>query len=234
MQLERILQSQGFGSRKECRAMIRHHLVTVNGEACDDPFAEFSTAGLHFSVADEAWEFQHHATLVMYKPAGYECSRQPQHHRSVFELIPAPLRNRGVQPIGRLDADTTGILLLTDNGQLNHRLSSGKRNIPKVYRVGTRHPLTPESIANLLAGVQLHDEPAPVRAVAAEQIDSTTLRLTVTEGKYHQVKRMLAATGNRVETLHREQFAGMLLPADLAVGSWRWLSPDELKPLEQQ
>ena len=214
--------------------MIRHHLVTVNGEACANPFAEFSTTGLHFSVADEAWQFQAHATLVLHKPAGYECSRQPQHHRSVFELIPAPLRNRGVQPIGRLDADTTGILLLTDNGQLNHRLSSGKRNSPKVYRVGTRHPLTPESIASLLAGVQLHDEPAPVRAVAAEQIDSTTLRLTVTEGKYHQVKRMLAATGNRVETLHREQFAGMLLPANLAVGSWRWLSPDELKPLEQQ
>ena len=214
--------------------MIRHHLVTVNGEACANPFAEFPTTGLHFSVADEAWQFQAHATLVLHKPAGYECSRQPQHHRSVFELIPAPLRNRGVQPIGRLDADTTGILLLTDNGQLNHRLSSGKRNIPKVYRVGTRHPLTPENIANLLAGVQLHDEPAPVRAVAAEQIDSTTLRLTVTEGKYHQVKRMLAATGNRVETLHREQFAGMLLPANLAVGSWRWLSPDELKPLEQQ
>ena len=234
MQLERILQSQGFGSRKECRAMIRHHQVTVNGEACANPFAEFSTADLHFSVADETWQFQAHATLVLHKPAGYECSRQPQHHRSVFELIPGPLRNRGVQPIGRLDADTTGILLLTDNGQLNHRLSSGKRNIPKVYRVGTRHPLTPESITALLAGVQLHDEPAPVRAVAAEQIDSTTLRLTVTEGKYHQVKRMLAATGNRVETLHREQFAGMLLPADLAVGSWRWLSPDELKPLEQQ
>jgi 16S rRNA pseudouridine516 synthase len=234
MQLERILQSQGFGSRKECRAMIRHHQVTVNGEACANPFAEFSTADLHFSVADETWQFQAHATLVLHKPAGYECSRQPQHHRSVFELIPGPLRNRGVQPIGRLDADTTGILLLTDNGQLNHRLSSGKRNIPKVYRVGTRHPLTPESIAALLAGVQLHDEPAPIRAVAAEQIDSTTLRLTVTEGKYHQVKRMLAATGNRVETLHREQFAGMLLPADLAVGSWRWLSPDELKPLEQQ
>ena len=234
MQLERILQSQGFGSRKECRAMIRHHLVTVNGEACANPFAEFSTTGLHFSVADEAWQFQAHATLVLHKPAGYECSRQPQHHRSIFELIPTPLRNRGVQPIGRLDADTTGILLLTDNGQLNHRLSSGKRNIPKVYRVGTRHPLTPESIASLLAGVQLHDEPAPVRAVAAEQIDSTTLRLTVTEGKYHQVKRMIAAIGNRVETLHREQFAGMLLPANLAVGSWRWLSPDELKPLEQQ
>ncbi len=214
--------------------MIRHHQVTVNGEACANPFAEFSTADLHFSVADETWQFQAHATLVLHKPAGYECSRQPQHHRSVFELIPGPLRNRGVQPIGRLDADTTGILLLTDNGQLNHRLSSGKRNIPKVYRVGTRHPLTPESIANLLAGVQLHDEPAPVRAVAAEQIDSTTLRLTVTEGKYHQVKRMLAAIGNRVETLHREQFAGMLLPADLAAGSWRWLTPDELKPLEQQ
>lgn len=214
--------------------MIRHHQVTVNGEACANPFAEFSTADLHFSVADETWQFQAHATLVLHKPAGYECSRQPQHHRSVFELIPSPLRNRGVQPIGRLDADTTGILLLTDSGQLNHRLSSGKRNIPKVYRVGTRHPLTPESIAALLAGVQLHDEPAPIRAVAAEQIDSTTLRLTVTEGKYHQVKRMLAATANRVETLHREQFAGMALPADLAAGSWRWLTPDELKLLEQQ
>ncbi|MFV0371314.1 MAG: pseudouridine synthase [Azonexus sp.] len=228
MQLERILQSQGFGTRKDCRVLIRHRRVTVNGVLCENPFAEYATDGLNFSIDDATWPFQAQATIILHKPADYECSRQPQHHRSIFELIPEPLRARGVQPIGRLDADTTGLLLLTDDGQLNHRLASGKRRVPKVYRVTTRHPLTPESIADLLDGVQLHDEPAPIKAAAAEQIDGHALRLTVTEGKYHQVKRMIAAVGNRVEALHRESFAGLALPADLPTGHWRWLAPEAL------
>lgn len=228
MQLERILQSQGFGTRKDCRVLIRHRRVTVNGVLCENPFAEYATDGLNFSIDDATWPFQAQATIILHKPADYECSRQPQHHRSIFELIPEPLRARGVQPIGRLDADTTGLLLLTDDGQLNHRLASGKRRVPKVYRVTTRHPLTPESIADLLDGVQLHDEPAPISAAAAEQIDDHALRLTVTEGKYHQVKRMIAAVGNRVEALHRENFAGLALPADLPAGHWRWLAPEAL------
>lgn len=231
MELERILQKHGFGTRKGCRILVRQERVSVNGERCDDPFADFPTDGLVFTVDGTEWPYRELATLVLHKPAGYECSRKPQHHPSVLELLPVPLRERDVQPIGRLDEDTTGLLLLTDDGQLNHQLSSGKRKVPKVYLASTKHPLDADQIAQLLAGVVLHDEPEALAAAAAEIVDECLLRLTVTEGKYHQVKRMVAAVGNRVEQLHREAIGGLALPADLKPGEWRWLAESERRVL---
>jgi len=157
---------------------------------------------------------------------GYECSRKPRHHPGVLSLLPAPLRARGVQPVGRLDEDTTGLLLLTDDGALIHRLTSPKWHVPKVYEVGTKHPVDDGLVARLLAGVVLDDDPTPVRAAACERTGEHALRLTLTEGKYHQVKRMVAAAGNRVETLHRSRLGGVGLPPDLAPGGWRWLGDD--------
>ena len=229
MELERILHKHGFGTRKACRALVRHERVTVNGELCDDPFADFVTDGLVFTVDGVDWPYQEQAVLMLNKPAGYECSRKPQHHLGVLELLPVQLRERGVQPIGRLDEDTTGLLIITDDGQLNHVLSSGKRKVPKVYLATTKHPLDAAQIEQLLDGVLLHDEPEPIAAAAAEIAGSNQLRLTLTEGKYHQVKRMVAAVGNRVEALHREAVGGLTLPADLAPGQWRWLSAVDLE-----
>ncbi|MFL9710611.1 pseudouridine synthase [Methylobacillus sp. Pita1] len=223
MQLERILHSQGFGSRKICRSMIRHGEVTVNGEVCDFPFSEFDPENLNFTVRGEAWQFRTQAYLMLNKPAHYECSHKPQHHPSIFSLLPAPLLERGVQSIGRLDEDTTGLLLLSDDGQFIHRMSSPKWKVPKVYEVTTKHPLDETQIAALLSGVQLLDEPAPVAALAAEVVGDHVLHLTLAEGKYHQVKRMLAAVSNRVEALKRIRIGGLALPDDLALGEWRWL-----------
>lgn len=234
MQLERILQSHGFGTRKGCRALIRHGRVAIAGTVVDDPFADIDTAGLIFSVDGVDWPYREFATVVLHKPAGYECSRKPQHHPSVLELLPLPLRERGLQPIGRLDEDTTGLLLITDDGQLNHQLSSGKRKVPKVYRATVKHPLDQAQIDRLLAGVLLADEVEPVAAVAAEILAEHQLRLTLTEGKYHQVKRMVAAVGNRVEALHREALGGLFLPADLRPGEWRWLAGEDYARLGVQ
>ena len=231
MQLERILQKHGFGTRKECRALCWDGRVAVNGQPCDHPFADIDCGGLVLTVDSVEWPYAEFATLMLHKPAGYECSRKPRHHPSVLELLPAPLRERGVQPVGRLDEDTTGLLLLTDDGQLNHRLSSGKRKVPKVYLATTKHPLDAEQVGRLLAGVVLNDEPAPVAAAAAEIAGERLLRLTVTEGKYHQVKRMVAAAGNRVEALHREAVGGLSLPAGLKPGEWRWLAAVDLEKL---
>ena len=231
MQLERLLQKHGFGTRKGCRAMIRNERVAVNGEICDDPFADVLTDGLVFSVDGVDWPYAEFACLMLNKPAGYECSRKPQHHPSVLELLPIQLREREVQPIGRLDEDTTGLLLITDDGQLNHQLSSARRKVPKVYLATTRHPLDHAQIEQLLAGVLLNDEPEPIMAAGAEIVGDHLLRLTVTEGKYHQVKRMVAAAGNRVEALHREAVGDLVLPDDLKPGEWRWLSADDLKNL---
>ncbi len=231
MQLERILQKHGFGTRKGCRALVRHERVAVNGEMCDDPFADIDTDGLVLTVDGVDWPYLEQATLMLNKPTGYECSRKPQHHLGVLELIPPQLRERGVQPIGRLDEDTTGLLLITDDGQLNHILSSGKRKVPKVYLATTKHPVDQAQIDQLLAGVLLNDEPEPIAAAAAEIADECLIRLTLTEGKYHQVKRMVAAVGNRVEALHRESIGSLSVPADLKPGQWRWLTAAELEQL---
>ena len=131
-----------------------------------------------------------------------------------------------MQAIGRLDEDTTGVLLFTDDGTLIHRLTSPKRHAAKVYEVRCKHPVDAAQIEQLLRGVLLHDDNETVRAAACEAVDAQTLRLTLVEGKYHQVKRMVAAAGNRVEALHRSDFAGVRAD-DLAAGAWRWLSAAE-------
>ncbi len=233
MKLYRILQSQGFGSRKGCMAQVRAGAVAVNGVVCDDPEAEIGTAGLVLTLDGVAWTYREKAYLLMHKPAGYECSHHPSHHPSVFSLLPAPLLQRGVQCVGRLDQDTTGLLLFSDDGQFIHRMISPRKGIAKVYRATCADPVTGAMLEALRTGVQLNDEPAPVAALACEQIDGHTLRLVLAEGKYHQVKRMIGATGNRVDALHREAIGNQTLPADLPPGGWRWLEAGDLEQLEQ-
>jgi 16S rRNA pseudouridine516 synthase len=227
MRLAQILFTQGFGSRRVCAGRVAAGTVRVHGEVVDDPGAEFDTEGLVFEVDGRAWPYHEHALILLHKPAGYECSQKPRHHPSVMSLLPPPLRERGVQPVGRLDEDTTGLLLLTDDGALIHRLTSPKHHVPKVYQVGCKHPVDVNQVARLLAGVVLEDDPQPVRALAAERTGECTLDLTLTEGKYHQVKRMLAAVGNRVETLHRSRFGALTIPDDLPAGGWRWVALTE-------
>jgi 16S rRNA pseudouridine516 synthase len=231
MNLERILHSQGFGSRKLCRILILSDEVTVNGAPCDDPAAEFDTADLHFTVKGEPWEYREKAHLMLHKPAGYECSLKPAIRPGVHALLPAPLRERGVQHIGRLDEDTTGLLLFSDDGQFIHRMSSPKWKVPKIYQVTLKHPADNTLAQTLMQGVQLHDEPALIAAQNCALIDDHTLHLTLGEGKYHQVKRMVAAAGNRVEALKRIAIGRLVLPDDLAVGEWRWLDEDDLEKL---
>lgn len=234
MQLERLLHSQGFGSRKACRALVRAERVTVNGEPCDDPFADFDPVGLSFTVDGEPWQYHEKAYLLLNKPAGYECSQRPLHHPSVFSLLPEPLQTRGVQSVGRLDEDTTGLLLFSDDGQFIHRMSSPKHRAPKVYEVTAKHPMDAAQIAALVNGVQLRNEPAPLAALACEAVSQRVIHLTLAEGKYHQVKRMVAAVGNRVEALKRIAVGGLALPEDLPEGEWRWLGEDELERLESK
>ena len=112
MELERLLRSQGFGSRPDCRELVRNGRVAINSEICDDPYAEFNPENLEFAVDGVRWRYTEKVYLVMNKPGGYEVSHQPHHHPSVFELLPKPLLTRGVQAVGRLDEDTTGLLLL--------------------------------------------------------------------------------------------------------------------------
>ena len=223
MKLSQVLFSQGFGARRECEGLILSGHVTLAGSVCDDPFFDVDTDGLVFGVRGQAWPFRAKALVLLHKPAGYECSQKPKHHPSVMSLLPPPLRMRGLQPVGRLDEDTTGLLLLTDDGALIHRLTSPKKHVPKVYEIEAVDPVTDAQVDELLRGVVLNDDPLPVRAAACEKTGPQTLRLTLLEGKYHQVKRMLAATGNTVRTLHRSAYGVLSLPGGLAPGHWCWL-----------
>ncbi len=239
MQLQEILYSQGFGTRRVCAGLVQQGYVAVQGQVENDAFAEFEAVdGLAFTVQGTPWIYQAKAYVMLHKPAGTECSQKPSTYPSIYTLLPAPLRQRpnkgavqGVQAIGRLDQDTTGLLLLTDDGQFIHRMGSPKHHVPKVYEVTAKHPVDAGQVSKLLTGVVLDDDPKPVRAAACEATGEHTLRLTLTEGKYHQVKRMLAAVGNRVEALHRSRIGELALPADLAPGQWRWLAPAEVQAL---
>jgi 16S rRNA pseudouridine516 synthase len=228
MRLSAILFSQGFGTRRECVGRVLDGQVTVAGRVCDDPDEDFGTDGLVFSVEGREWPFREKALVALHKPVHYECSMKPRHHPSVMSLLPAPLRTRGLQPVGRLDEDTTGLLLLTDDGTLIHRLTSPKKHMPKVYEATTRHPVDERQLTALRTGVVLDDDPAPVAALEALAAGEHGLRMTLTEGRYHQVKRMVAAVGNRVDALHRSAIGAYRLPPELAPGQWCWLDPAAL------
>ncbi|MEP7297274.1 MAG: 16S rRNA pseudouridine(516) synthase [Burkholderiales bacterium] len=223
MKLSQVLFSQGFGARRECEGLILSGHVAIGGAVVDDPWFEVAPEGLVFTVRGEPWPYHAKALVLLHKPAGYECSQKPKHHPSVMSLLPPPLRVRGLQPVGRLDEDTTGLLLMTDDGALIHRLTSPKKHVPKVYEIETIDPVTEPQVDELRRGVVLHDDPLPVRAAACEQTGERSLRLTLLEGKYHQVKRMVAATGNTVQKLHRSRYGVLALPAELKPGDWRWL-----------
>jgi len=228
MQLQEILFSQGFGTRRVCAGLIQQGLVQVYASddaavpvPCVQAATEFVAEGLRFRVQGVDWPYFEKAYVMLHKPAA--------------TLLPSPLRLRpqkaavqGVQAVGRLDQDTTGLLLLTDDGKFIHRMSSPRHHVPKVYEVTVKHPLDERQVQKLLDGVVLDDDPKPVRAAACEAIGEHHLRLTLTEGKYHQVKRMVAAVSNRVEGLHRSRIGGLQLPEDLAPGQWRWLSAADL------
>jgi 16S rRNA pseudouridine516 synthase len=236
--LSDLLFTQGFGSRRECEGLVLGGHVRLAGASgprvCVDPAEEVAAVdGLAFEVRGCLWTYFSRALIIMHKPAGYECSQKPKHHPSVYSLLPAPLRQREVQAVGRLDTDTTGLLLLTDDGALIHKITSPKHHVPKVYEVVCRDVVTVAQVQQLLGGVVLNDSFKPVMPAACEQVADHHVRLTLIEGKYHQVKRMLAAVGNHVESLHRSSFGSLALPDDLAPGTWRWVTAAQRAELEK-
>lgn len=232
MKLCKLLQSQGIGSRKECMTLIAKGRVSVNGEILRNAKAEVE-ASLGFSVDETFYSYAEKMYVALYKPAGYECSHNPQHHKSVYSLLPAHLLKRGVESAGRLDADTTGLLLFSDDGQFIHKVMSPKKECRKVYEVHLKHALTNQALRLLQDGVVLRDSPYPVAAVRAEAISDKLLRLEIKEGKYHQVKRMVAAISNRVIFLHRVSVGGLTLDnLDLKEGHFLVLKKEHLEKTE--
>ena len=228
--LNSMLQSQGFGTRRWCRELIDDGDVTVNGELITDPRATFDTDHLQFTVFDEEWIYREQIYICINKPPNFECSRKPSFHPGVLTLLPEQFSRRDVQPVGRLDHDTTGMLLMSDDGAFIHAQSSPKRHVPKVYIATTHDAVTPQLVAELLAGVKLHDEPAPLAAIRCEQVAEHEIEIVLEQGKYHQVKRMLAAAGNHCTALRRVAIGSLTLASlELAEGAWCYLNAEQIQ-----
>lgn len=229
LSLDRILQSQGYGTRKYCRSLIEDGEVTIDGVVHDNYKETIDTEGLVLRLFDEDVVYREHVYIALFKPQNYECSRKPSHHPGVLTLLPEEFTWREVQPVGRLDHDTTGMLLMSDDGAFIHAQSSPKRHVPKIYQATTAEPVTDALIAQLLAGVQLHDELAPLAAQTCIKRGEHQLEIVLEQGKYHQVKRMLAAAGNHCAALHRSAIGGLALSSlQIEEGDWCYLTPEQL------
>ncbi|MHB0925501.1 MAG: pseudouridine synthase [Gallionellaceae bacterium] len=231
--LDRILQSQGFGTRKWCGELIADGEVSIAGKVVRDSRIALETDGLEFAVYGEVWTCREHVYIALNKPANFECSRKASHHPGVLTLLPEQFTRRDVQPVGRLDHDTTGLLLMSDDGPFIHKQSSPKHHVPKVYVATTHDPVTPELVAHLLRGVKLHDEPGSLAAVTCRKVDTHQLEIVLEQGKYHQVKRMLAAAENHCVALRRSQIGMLKLDElGLAEGEWCYLDAAQLALLK--
>lgn len=230
--LDRILHTQGFGTRKWCRELIADGEVSIEGELVTDDRTQIETDGLTFSVFGTPWTYRKHVYIALNKPANFECSRKPSHHPGVHTLLPEQFTLRDVQPVGRLDHDTTGLLLMSDDGAFIHTQSSPKHHVPKVYVAETFAAVTEHLIDALKKGVKLHDEPAPLAAEICRKLDEHHLEIVLEQGKYHQVKRMLAAAENHCTALNRSQIGDLTLnELNLNTGEWCYLEAEQLAKL---
>lgn len=228
MFLEKMLQSQGFGSRKHCQQLIKNGAIAIQGEVMTNAKHKLDLNHLSFSVYGEHFEYREKVYIALNKPQGYECSHQATHHFSVFDFFNDVLMNRGLQCVGRLDQDTSGLLLLTDDGQFLQALTHPKKHVAKVYQMQTVDPLTEQQILQLQQGVELHNESGIFAATNVVQLAENELQVTIHQGVYHQVKRMLAAVGNKVERLQRQQIGALTLP-ELEQGKWIYLNAEQVE-----
>ncbi|UNK42072.1 rRNA pseudouridine synthase [Luteimonas sp. S4-F44] len=230
MKLVKLLANLGYGSRKQVAWMFREGRITdADGEVL---YADDRVAHAAIRVDGEPLDPPQGLTLLLHKPTGYTCSTKDT-GRLVYDLLPPRFRLRApvLSTVGRLDRETSGLLLFTDDGQLLHRIISPKAALPKVYEATLAQPLRGDEAALFASGtLVLESETTPLLPAALEVVDPTHARLTIVEGRYHQVRRMFAAIGNHVVALHRSRIGGLSL-GDLPEGQWRPLDATDLTTL---
>lgn len=230
MKLVKLIANLGYGSRKQVAAMFREGRITdPQGEVL---YADDKVEHAHIRIDGEPLDPPPGLLLMLHKPAGYTCSTKDPGH-IVYELFPPRFRQRSpvLSTVGRLDRDTTGLLLLTDDGGLLHRIVHPKSNIAKVYEATLARNLRGDEATIFASGkLMLESEKEPLAPATLEVVNPRQARLTLTEGRYHQARRMFAAVGNHVEALHRSRVGGLTL-GDLPAGQWRVLDAADTKQL---
>lgn len=229
MRLDKLLAEAGTGSRSQVREYVRKGRVTVNGQICKKPEQKVSEERDQICLDGRTVEYACNHYYMLHKPQGVITATEDPHEKTVLDLLTG-INTAHISPVGRLDKDTEGLLLLTNDGELAHRLLSPRRHVDKCYLVRTEKPLSAADLLALEAGVDIGDEKPtmPARACINE---AGELLLTIQEGRYHQVKRMLQAVGNKVLYLKRLSFGSLQLPKDLKPGEFRLLTAEEQESL---
>ncbi len=229
MRLDKFLCELNIGSRSQVKKEIKLGNVSVNGKLIKDADHQINEASDCITYRGQELSYSKFKYYMLNKPQGVVSATNDLRETTVIDLLPESLR-KNIFPAGRLDKDTEGFLLLTNDGELSHRLLAPKKHVDKVYLVGISQPLRQEELALLSEGVDIGEQ-KPTAPAKVEVISEKQILLTIHEGKFHQVKRMLAAVGNKVVTLKRVTFAGIPLDTSLQPGEWRELTKEELEQL---
>ena len=222
MRLDQFVSQATGMSRTDAQKRVRWGRVRVNGKGIIKPQTHIDPYA-NILLDHEPITLPGLIYLMLHKPAGVVSATEDQAHRTVLDLVEHPHRH-SLHVVGRLDKDTTGLLLITNDGDWSHRLMSPKKHVPKTYVATLAEPLSEAAAEQLRHGIQLYGEKHPTQPAEIEILPNQQARITLREGKYHQIKRMLIAVGNRVESLHRESIGGLPLDAELPAGEWRELT----------
>lgn len=230
MRIDKLLGNMGFGSRKDVKMLIRKGHVTVNDKVVRNSGTIVKSDSDIIFVKNKRVHYQQYIYLMLNKPPAFISATEDRHERIVIELLPDDLQHFKPFPVGRLDKDTEGLLLLTNDGELAHHLTSPKKEIPKTYFAKISGKVTSEDVAKVQHGITLADghftKPAILNILKSN--DQSEIEITITEGKYHQVKRMFAALGKKVTYLKRIRMGELILDEELPLGSFRELTAEEL------
>ncbi|MEA4823526.1 MAG: pseudouridine synthase [Clostridiaceae bacterium] len=230
--LDKILVSQGEGSRRELQERIRRGAVSVDGDVIRSPETKIDPEKARITLDGKPFEYRRYVYIMMNKAPGLLCATRDPKAPTVLTALPEKLVRRGIFPAGRLDRDAVGLLLITDDGDAAHLLLSPARHVEKTYYVRYTGALASDAVARFARGIRIDGDELCLPATL-EPLGAGEARVTVTEGRYHQVKRMIAAAGGEVSFLRRESFGPLVLDEDLAEGQWRELYKDEIAQIER-
>ena len=220
----RVAKATGL-SRSQAQHAIRAAQVSVDGATVTDPGTAVTSAA-QVVYAGQTLAAATHRYFMLHKPAGVVCATYDREHRTVLDLLGVP-NPAGLHVAGRLDLDATGLVLITDDGDWSHRITSPRHKVPKTYRLVLADALTDAAVSNLRAGILLQGESKPCAPAGIERLSATEVLVTIAEGRYHQVKRMMAAVGSHVVRLHRERIGPWVLDPALRPGDFRALTEEE-------
>ena len=237
MRLDKFLVENGLGSRSQVKEVLKKGLVLVNGRAEKSPKTQINETADEIVVSGQKLTYEKFVYYLLNKPKGYISATEDERHKTVLDLLDETARQKEVFPVGRLDIDTHGLLLLTNNGKLAHAMLSPKKHVEKIYRAQVVGLMNQSDVERFARGIELKDftcQPAQLKIVKLDEEKETSLvEITLAEGKFHQVKRMVAACGKEVTDLQRLSMGPLQLDPELALGEWRRLTEEELKSLER-